>query len=87
MLGAESTEGGRVFGDASEGDGAEGSVASGDVRANVRLGGNEAIGDTTAEALRESAVSTARPCRMFHRRAIRRRKGIKSRMRSWPMVN
>lgn len=57
VLGAESTEGGRVFGDASEGDGAEGSVASSDVRANVRLGGNEAIGDTTAEALRESAVS------------------------------
>lgn len=49
VLGAESTEGGRVFGDASEGDGAEGSVASGDVRANVRLGGNEAIGDTTAQ--------------------------------------
>lgn len=64
VLGAESTEGGCVFGDASEGDGgasegdvAEGSVASGDVRANVRLGGNEAIGDTTAGALRESAVS------------------------------
>lgn len=57
VLGAESTEGGCVFGDASEGDGAEGSVASGDVRANVRLGDNEAIGDTTAEALRESAVS------------------------------
>ena len=49
VLGAESTEGGRVFRDASEGDGAEGSVASSDVRANVRLGGNEAIGDTTAQ--------------------------------------
>lgn len=57
VLSAESTEGGRVFGDASEGDGAEGSVASGDVRANVRLGGNEAIGDTMAGVLRESAVS------------------------------
>lgn len=57
VLGAESTEGGRVFGGASEGDGAEVSVASGDVRASVRLGDNEAIGDTTAEALRESAVS------------------------------
>lgn len=64
VLGAESTEGGCVFGDASEGDGgasegdgAEGSVASGDVRANVRLGGNEAIGDTTAGVLWKSAAS------------------------------
>ena len=64
VLGAESTEGGCVFGNASEGDGgasegdvAEDSVASGDVRANVRLGGNEAIGDTTAGVLWKSAVS------------------------------
>lgn len=64
VLGAESTEGGRVFGGASEEDGgasegdvAEGSVASSDVRANVRLGGNEAIGDTMAGVLWKSAVS------------------------------
>lgn len=51
------SEGDRVFGGASEGDAAAGAVASGDAGVNARLVGNAAIGDTTAEVLRESAVS------------------------------
>ena len=46
-----------VFGGASEGDAAAGAVASGDAGVNARLVGNAAIGNTTAEVLRESAVS------------------------------
>ena len=51
------SEGDHVFGGASEGDAAAGAVASSDAGANALLVGNAAIGDTTAEVLRESAVS------------------------------
>lgn len=51
------SEGDRVFGGASEGDAAVGAVASSDAGANARLVGNAAIGNTTAEVLRESVVS------------------------------
>lgn len=54
---AEFSEGDRVFGGASEGDAAAGAVVSGDAGANARPVGNAAIGNTTAEILRESAVS------------------------------
>lgn len=53
------SEGDRVFGGASEGDAAAGAVVSGDAGANVRPVGNAAIGNTTAEILRESAVSAS----------------------------
>lgn len=67
VLGAESTEGGRVFGDASEGDGAEGSVASSDVRANVRLGAMKRLGIRRRRLFGKALSRRARPCRMFHR--------------------
>ena len=51
------SEGDHVFGGASEGDAAAGAVASSDAGANALLVGNAAIGNTTAEVLRESAVS------------------------------
>ena len=53
--------GDRVFGGASEGDAAAGAVVSGDAGANARPVGNAAIGNTTAEILRESAVSASEP--------------------------
>ena len=46
-----------VFGGASERDAAAGAVVSGDAGANARLVDKAAIGNTTAEVLRESAVS------------------------------
>ena len=55
------SEGDRVCGGASEGDAAAGAVVSGDAGANARPVGNAAIGNTTAEILRESAVSASEP--------------------------
>lgn len=87
VLGAESTEDGRVFGDASEG-------------MERKVPWHRAMLERTcvSGAMRRSGIRRQGPfgkalsrraqlCCLIHHRVMRRLKGVRLTMRSWPMVN